>query len=101
MSAIKATKNRNTYDFKPPEGVKPFRRSQAKSGITKIMNQKYNRHLKKSLELAKELIILADEGESESLDNGCRVLYGILRDCAYTIKARAESETKKHLFTII
>ncbi|MBI5778423.1 MAG: hypothetical protein HZA49_03085 [Planctomycetes bacterium] len=65
------------------------------------MNQKYNNHLKKSLELAKELIILADEGESESVDNGCRVLYGILRDCAYKIKARAEGELKKHLFTII
>lgn len=61
------------------------------------MSEKHDKHLQKSLELVKELIILADEGESDSQDNGCRNLYGIIRDCAYKIKAQAESETKKHV----
>jgi hypothetical protein len=65
------------------------------------MNEKYNKHLQKSLELAKEMITLADEGESDSLDNGCRILYGIMRDCAYKIKTQAENEAKKHLFKTI
>jgi hypothetical protein len=62
------------------------------------MSEKYNKHLQKSLELVKEMIILVDKGEPASLDNGCRVLYGILHDCAYKIKARAESETQKTRF---
>ena len=53
------------------------------------------------MELAKELIILADQGESSDPDNGCSVLYGIVRDCAYKIKAQAESETRKHLYKTI
>jgi len=65
------------------------------------MNEKYNKHLEKSLELAKEMIALADEGESDSVDNGCRILYGIMRDCAYKIKTQAENETKKHIFKTI
>lgn len=60
------------------------------------MKQEYNKHLQKSLELSKELILLANQGEIDSLDNGCRVLYGIVRDCGYKIKTQAEHEMKKH-----
>lgn len=46
------------------------------------------------LELAREMIILADEAESEDVDDGCVLLCGILRDCAYQLKRQAESEKR-------
>lgn len=55
-------------------------------------NQKY---VKKALDLSRELIILADQGELKCSDNSPCVLFGILRDCAYKIKARAEEEKDK------
>ena len=42
------------------------------------------------------MIILADKGDLDSEDDGCRVLYGMIRDCAYKIRARAESEREAH-----
>ena len=55
-----------------------------------------NRHIREVLEMARQLMILADEGEMDSEDDGCRVLYGIVRDCAYRIRARAEQEREHH-----
>lgn len=46
--------------------------------------------------MARRLIVLADEGESDSRDDGCRVLYGVMRDCAYQIKYEAERERNVH-----
>jgi hypothetical protein len=50
-----------------------------------------------SLELARKLIILADEGEADALDDSCVVLYGIVRDCAYKIRSAAEKERQSHI----
>ena len=49
-----------------------------------------------ALRLARELIILADEGDANSADDGCHVLYGVVRDCAYKIRAEAERELGVH-----
>ena len=46
--------------------------------------------------MARQLIILADQGELDSKDDGCCVLYGIIRDCAYKIQAQAKSEREIH-----
>ena len=46
--------------------------------------------------MARQLIILADQGELDSDDDGCRVLYGIIRDCAYKIRIQAERERELH-----
>ena len=54
-------------------------------------------HLQKALEMARQLAILADDGEAASADDGCAVLYGIIRDCAYRIRGRAEQEQQQHL----
>jgi len=40
---------------------------------------------------ARRLTILADEGEGAE-DDGCAVLCGVMRDCAYKIRKRAELE---------
>ena len=57
---------------------------------------KANQHIKKVLELARQLIIVADQGELDCEDDGCYVLYGIIRDCAYKIKNQAEHEREIH-----
>ena len=38
------------------------------------------------LALSDEMIRLADRGEAEAEDGSCAILYGILRDSAYTLK---------------
>ncbi|MBA4386522.1 MAG: hypothetical protein C0404_00995 [Verrucomicrobia bacterium] len=48
------------------------------------------------MDLARRLTILADEGEVDSMDDGCSVLYGVVRDCAYRIKGQAEQEKERH-----
>lgn len=60
------------------------------------MKQLCNEHIKESLNLARSLIILADEGERDSTDDGCRLLYGVIRDCAYKIRNEAEREQRIH-----
>ena len=50
----------------------------------------------KSLELSRQLTILADQGEARCDDDGCAVLLGVIRDCAYKIRGRAEQEREVH-----
>jgi hypothetical protein len=61
----------------------------------KGMNR-YNECLKRVLELSREMIILADEGQLAAEDDGCRLLYGILQDCAYKLRKKAEEERAAH-----
>ena len=49
-----------------------------------------------ALELAQELMTLADQGDAARQDVGCGVLYGTLRDCAYKIRALAQAELAEH-----
>ncbi|MFC1737342.1 hypothetical protein ACFL1X_14615 [Candidatus Hydrogenedentota bacterium] len=55
-----------------------------------------NEHIRTALEMARKLTILADDGEAEMEDDGCGVLYGVVRDCAYRIRAEAEREREAH-----
>ncbi|MBC8231599.1 hypothetical protein H8E77_18775, partial [bacterium] len=55
-----------------------------------------NEHIVEALEIARQLLILADMGDLDSEDDGCRVLYGVVRDCAYKIRAQAERERDAH-----
>lgn len=57
-----------------------------------------NENIKKALDLSKELMILADEGERDSGDDGCILLYSVIRDCAYRIKREAVREKEVHEF---
>jgi hypothetical protein len=60
------------------------------------MVQRGNSHIREALEMARKLTLLADLGEAASRDDGCRVLYGVVRDCAYKIRASAEKERDAH-----
>ncbi len=53
-------------------------------------------YIQEVLRTVRQLIILADQGEIDSQDDGCRVLYGIVRDCAYKMRAQAEHERALH-----
>ena len=55
-----------------------------------------NQKILETIEMAKKLIELADEGDRERNDDGCGVLFGVVRDSAYKIKALAEDEKRKH-----
>ena len=43
------------------------------------------------------MLALADQGEAAREDNGCGVLYSVLRDSAYKIKRLAEAEKQAHI----
>jgi hypothetical protein len=55
-----------------------------------------NLHIQEALKLARELLALSARGEAEAPDDGCRVLYGIVMDCAHKIRSSAERERDAH-----
>ena len=61
------------------------------------MSATCNMHIRKVMDLAGQLIALADEGEEKAQHDSCIVLYGIVRDCAYRIRQEAEREREKHV----
>lgn len=56
----------------------------------------YNESIKKSIELAKSMLDLADRGDAAREDESCGVLYAVIRDSAYSIKRLAEAERDIH-----
>lgn len=56
-----------------------------------------DRNIKSTLRLAAEMIKLANKGDVDREDNGCGIMYGILRDSAYKLKQLAEAEKEKHI----
>ena len=59
--------------------------------------QRSNELILEALDQARNLIILADEGESSARDDGCMLLFSIIRDCGYKIRQQAELERGKHI----
>lgn len=55
-----------------------------------------DRHIEEAIELARQLTILADEGEADAEDDSCMLLYCIVRDCAYKIRKQALQERENH-----
>ena len=56
-----------------------------------------DQNIKSTLEIAEEMIRLANEGDADREDTGCGILYGILLDSAYKIKKLAEEEKEVHV----
>jgi hypothetical protein len=56
----------------------------------------FNKNIQDALELSRQLLFLADKGDMERDDDGCGVLYGIVRDVGYRIKNEAEREIDCH-----
>jgi hypothetical protein len=60
------------------------------------MGKSFNDNLLKTVRLTREMLALADEGDRDRDDDSCGILYGILRDTAYRLRALAERECNKH-----
>ena len=58
--------------------------------------KRYNECIKRVLELSRQMVILADDGQLAAKDDGCRLLYGVLQDCAYKLRKKAEEEKAAH-----
>ncbi len=54
-------------------------------------------NIRDTIQLAKDMIDLANKGDLEREDTGCGILYGVLRDCAYKLKKLAETEKENHI----
>jgi hypothetical protein len=54
-------------------------------------------NIKKTLELVKDMLNIAEKGDADREDDGCGILYGVILDSAYNIKQIAESEKEKHI----
>ncbi|MDH5299137.1 MAG: hypothetical protein OEV91_08975 [Desulfobulbaceae bacterium] len=55
-----------------------------------------NANIRKVLQLARAMLIMADEGQAAAEDDGCRLLFGVVQDCAYKIRLEAERERRNH-----
>jgi hypothetical protein len=56
-----------------------------------------NETIRKTIELARRMLDIADEGDAVREDPSRGVLYGVLRDSAYKIKKLAEAERQAHV----
>jgi hypothetical protein len=53
--------------------------------------------IQKALEMTEGMLSLAEEGEAVREDNGCGILYSVVRDSAYRIRRLAEAEKEAHI----
>jgi hypothetical protein len=56
-----------------------------------------DKSIRKTLEMVKAMLEVADQGDAVREDTGCGVLYGVVRDAAYRIKKLAEAEKEAHI----
>ena len=50
-----------------------------------------------TFDLADKMIVLSDKGDAVRDDDGCGILYGVIRDAAFKIKKLAEAEKTAHI----
>ena len=56
-----------------------------------------NQAIKETLDLTEIMLALSDKGDAVREDDGCGILYGVLRDAAYKIRKLAEVEKENHV----
>lgn len=62
-----------------------------------MLKKKCDSNIQRTLELAEEMILLAQKGDEEREDSGCGVLYGVLRDSGFKLKQLAMKEKEAHM----
>jgi hypothetical protein len=60
------------------------------------VSKSYNLNIIKVLRLTRDMMLLADQGDTCRPDRSCGVLYGTLRDTAYKLRELAEQERVLH-----
>ncbi len=58
--------------------------------------KKCNQNILDLLELSEKLLNISNKGDIDRNDDGCGVMYGIARDCAYKLIGLAEAEINTH-----
>ena len=53
--------------------------------------------IRNTIAIAEMMLKIADEGDMVREDNGCGVLYGVVRDSAFKIRKLAEAEKDAHI----
>jgi hypothetical protein len=53
-------------------------------------------NLKQSLELAERMISLSFSGDADREDNGCGIIYGVMRDAGFRLKDLVTREIDNH-----
>ena len=61
------------------------------------VSKSFNTNIVKVLRLTREMMLLADQGDSIRQDRSGGVLYGTLRDAAYKLRQLAEEEKDLHI----
>ena len=56
-----------------------------------------DKSIRETIGLAERMLKAADEGDAVREDNGCGVLYGVLRDCGFKIMKLAQRERDAHI----
>jgi len=56
-----------------------------------------DKNIIKALELADEMILLAQKGDEEREDSGCGILYGVLLDSGFKLRQLARKERAAHI----
>lgn len=62
-----------------------------------MLKKKCDKNIARTIDLAREMIALAQEGYEHQKDPGCGVLYGILLDSGYRLLDLAEKEKNAHI----
>jgi hypothetical protein len=63
----------------------------------KMLKKKCDINIARTINLANEMIKLAQEGYEQREDPDCGVLYGILLDSGYRLRDLAQKERDKHI----
>lgn len=53
-------------------------------------------HLQESLKLADRMIALSFQGDQDREDNGCGIIYGVMRDAGFRLKHLVSREIEHH-----
>lgn len=62
-----------------------------------MLNKKCDKNIARTIDLANEMIKLAQSGYEQREDPGCGVLYGILLDSGYRLLDLAQKEKDAHI----
>lgn len=54
------------------------------------------KNLQRVIQLCYQMLELADRGDKNRQDDGCGIVFGLLRDAAYKIRRQAEKELEVH-----
>lgn len=62
-----------------------------------MLQKKCDKNIAETIQLARQMIALAQRGYEQQEDPGCGVLYGILLDSGYRLLELAEKEKEAHI----